>query len=115
MTPDGQKRYYEFLQELNKKVQDLIEFTRPITTGALNLNGSWPVKDQYKHILEEVMEAFAEYQLGKSPDDEVEEDLDILMTVLTLLHIKGYSPMDKKFAIGRLQKKYHERGFLNFE
>ena len=96
-------------------VQDLIEFTRPITVGAENLHGNWPIKDQYNHINEEVMEAFAEYLLGKSPENECEEDLDILMTVLTLLHKKSYSPLDLKFGIGRCQKKYYERGFLNFE
>lgn len=115
MNSDGQRLYLEFLQTITKNTQDLIESTRPITTGAENIHGVWLMKKQYNQINEEVMESFAEFLHGKSPEDECEEDLDILFSTLALIHKKGYTPMEIKFAVGRLQKKYTERGFLKFE
>lgn len=105
------EQYLSYWNEMWDCVEKLINITQPITTGAENKLGDWPIKKQYDHIHSEVTEAFAEYYKNQSSEDE---DMDILMTVLTLFHKKGYSHQDKKFSVARMIKKYKERGFLKF-
>ena len=114
MTKDVE-RYLSYWKDLTKKVVDLIEITRPITTGAENKFGQWPMKGQYDHINSEVLEAYVEYVKSTSEADEIDEDMDILMTILTLLHKKSYSGNEIKFSMSRLLKKFEEKGFINFD
>jgi len=109
------EQYISYWKEMWNCVEKLINITQPITTGAENKLGTWPMKNQYDHILSEVTEAYAEYYKGNSAEDEIDEDMDILMTALTLFHKKGYSHQDKKFSVARMIQKYEKRGFLKFE
>lgn len=109
MSLDDSLAYWN---EVTKLVQDLIQSTQCITTGAENKLGQWDMKSQYDHINSEVLEAFVEYVQSDSAEQEIDEDMDILMTVLTLFHKKGYGAMDIKFSIGRMLSKYNERGFI---
>lgn len=110
----NKEAYLEYWKELNNSVQDLIKVTQFITTGAENKKGVWDMTDQYKHINQEVHEALMEYLSGNSSDDEIDEDMDILMTALTIFHKKGYTAMDIKFSTSRMIKKYVRRRFLKF-
>ena len=107
--------YLDYWNDLTKKVIDLVELTRPVTTGAENKFGQWGMKKQYDHINSEVLEAYVEYVQSDSADDEIDEDMDILMTVLTLPHKKNYTPADIKFSMSRLLKKFMQRGFIKFD
>lgn len=110
----GKEHYLAFWGDLTNSVSNLIQHTRPITTGAENLLGQWDMKKQYLHISEEIMEAYNEYVEGTNGEDEIDEDMDILMTVLTIFHKKSYSHQDIKFSMARIIKKYTERGFIKF-
>lgn len=105
--------YLSYWKKLNNAVQDLIKITQFITTGAENKKGVWDMTDQYKHI-NEVHEALMAYLSSNSAADEIDEDMDILMTALTVFHKKQYTPMEIKFSTSRMIKKFVKRKFLKF-
>lgn len=111
---DDNKYFLLFWNELTKNTANLIDYSRPITTGAENILGQWDMKKQYLHVMEEVMEAYNEYKEGDNGEDEIDEDMDILFTALTIFHKKSYSHQDIKFSISRLIRKYEIRGFIKF-
>lgn len=68
------------------QLDDFLRRAKNVTDNYITGGAKWDEKSQFGHIIEEVSELIG----AKNNLEELEEGCDVIFTILTLFHLKGY-------------------------
>lgn len=93
------------------QLDDFLRRASNVTANYRAGGADWDEKSQFSHIVEEVTELMR----AKTNLEELEEGCDVIFTVLTLFHLKGYDNYAIKTALLTTLKKIERRSEKYFE
>lgn len=111
---------------LNNNISNWLEYQKTIIDSICTLKnetnritqfhidqhkGRWPPEDQILKIIEEAMEIKNAWK-NNDVENEREEYIDLIMAVLTLLHLEEVTDEEIKIGVTKVLNKFVERGWL---
>ncbi len=103
--------WLEYIKTITLSINTLKNETRRITEHHIQDTGKWNVNLQLLKIVEETIEI---RQAWKNNDvqNEKEEYIDLLMSVMTLYHLEEFTDSEVKESVIRVLNKFVDRGWL---
>lgn len=80
------ERHSSMTSQQSCSLLEFLQRARTVTDNYIEAYGEWTLDDQFAHTIEEI----AEMLRAKNNLEELEEGWDIIFTILTRFHLRGY-------------------------
>lgn len=105
------ENWIDYQKTIIKSINTLKNETRRVTEHHIQKTGKWNPNLQLLHIIEEAMEIRKAWK-NNDIENEREEYIDLIMSVMTLLHIEEVTDEEIKKGVTKVLNKFVERGWL---
>lgn len=112
MSHNKSLNWLEYIKTITNSINTLKNETSRITDHHIKKTGKWNPNLQILHIIEECMEIRKAWK-NNDIENEREEYIDLLMSVMTLYHLEELTDAEVKNSVIRVLNKFVERGWLN--